>query len=220
MANTQVNIISNGTTTLATAGKCCDRNIDVNVDVPVSEITPTGSITITTNGTHNVTNYASAVVNVAGGQATQFTNLYNPANVVLKTLSNYSSSSGSSFTTDNYVNYIVIPYNHKANDPIALRVRGISCPVRDRQGFVMYGEDGTTAVAWGQLSTAVTITYDEHGDAVLTFGSSSTFVAKAWNYLHLNFQYCGVNGGASVAYEGPIITINEPIGNGGYVGGN
>lgn len=31
--NTQINITENGTTTLATAGKYCDRNIDVNVDV-------------------------------------------------------------------------------------------------------------------------------------------------------------------------------------------
>ena len=30
--NTQINITKNGTTTLATAGKYCDRNIDVNVD--------------------------------------------------------------------------------------------------------------------------------------------------------------------------------------------
>ena len=32
--NTQINIDKNGTTTLATAGKYCDRNIDVNVAVP------------------------------------------------------------------------------------------------------------------------------------------------------------------------------------------
>lgn len=31
--NTQINITKNGTTTLATAGKYCDRNIDVNVNV-------------------------------------------------------------------------------------------------------------------------------------------------------------------------------------------
>ena len=31
--NTQINITKNGTTTLATAGKYCDRNIDVNVEV-------------------------------------------------------------------------------------------------------------------------------------------------------------------------------------------
>jgi protein-tyrosine phosphatase len=33
MANTQINITENGTKTLATAGKYCDRNIDINVDV-------------------------------------------------------------------------------------------------------------------------------------------------------------------------------------------
>lgn len=33
MSNTQINIVENGTTTLATAGKYCDRNIDVNVSV-------------------------------------------------------------------------------------------------------------------------------------------------------------------------------------------
>ena len=32
----QINIAENGTTTLATAGKYCDRNIDVNVNVPSS----------------------------------------------------------------------------------------------------------------------------------------------------------------------------------------
>ena len=64
MANTQINIGGNGTTTLATAGKFCDRNIDVNVSVPASGITPTGTKSITTNGTHDVTNYASANVNV------------------------------------------------------------------------------------------------------------------------------------------------------------
>ncbi len=33
MANTQINIVENGTTTLATAGKYCDRNVDVVVNV-------------------------------------------------------------------------------------------------------------------------------------------------------------------------------------------
>lgn len=35
MANTQINITKNGTTTLATSGKYCDRNIDVKVNLPV-----------------------------------------------------------------------------------------------------------------------------------------------------------------------------------------
>lgn len=34
----EINITENGTTTLATAGKYCDRNIDVNVDVPIPEL--------------------------------------------------------------------------------------------------------------------------------------------------------------------------------------
>ena len=185
MANTQINITENGTKTLATAGKYCDRNIDVNVDV--------------------------------AGKPTQFTNLYDPANVTVKTKSLYSSSSGQQITSDNYVNYVVIPYHHKANTPVAIRVRGISIPVRDRQDFVMYNSDGKTAVSWGQLASAISLTYDEHGDAVFTFSTSSSNCTREWYYLHLNFQYNGVNSGASSAFEGPIITINEPIGNGGHV---
>lgn len=34
MANIQINITENGTTTLATSGCICDRNIDINVEVP------------------------------------------------------------------------------------------------------------------------------------------------------------------------------------------
>ena len=40
MANTQIDVISNGTVTLATAGKYCDRNIDVNVNVQEAYIVP------------------------------------------------------------------------------------------------------------------------------------------------------------------------------------
>ena len=64
MTNTNIDIKNNGTTTLATAGKYCDRNIDVNVDVPASGITPTGTKNITSNGTHDVRTYENAEVNV------------------------------------------------------------------------------------------------------------------------------------------------------------
>ena len=40
MANHQINITENGTKTLKTAGKYCDRDIDVVVDVPSSVQTP------------------------------------------------------------------------------------------------------------------------------------------------------------------------------------
>jgi hypothetical protein len=64
MANTQISISRNGVTTLATAGKFCDRNVDVNVSVPSDGITHSGTKSITSNGTHDVTSYASASVNV------------------------------------------------------------------------------------------------------------------------------------------------------------
>ena len=76
MANIQINIAENGTKTLATAGKYCDRNIDVNVSVPASGITPSGSKSITENGTYDVTQYAEAEVNVNQAKPTQFINQY------------------------------------------------------------------------------------------------------------------------------------------------
>ena len=212
------NITANGVKTLATAGKYCDRNIELNVNVPVPSgyIKPSGNKTITENGTHDVTNFANAVVDVAG-KPTQFTNLYDPANVVLKKYHSYSGSGGQSITTDNYVNYVIIPYNHKAGEPVALRVRGLSVPVRDRNNFVMYNEREASVVTWGVLNSATTKTVDEHGDVVLTFNNTSNFVTNAWKYLILNFQYIGENSGVSAAKTGVIITINEPIGNGGHV---
>ena len=63
-------ITVNGTYTAS--NDSADGYSSVTVNVPSSGITPTGSINITTNGTHDVTNYASAVVNVSsGGSATQ-----------------------------------------------------------------------------------------------------------------------------------------------------
>lgn len=214
--NLRIYINKNGTTTLATEGKFCETDVEVGVNVPIPSgyIKPTGSKTITENGTHDVTQYASAVVDVAG-KPTQFTNLYDPSNVVLKTVSNCSSGTVS-FTTDNYVNYVKIPFHHKAKETVAIRVRGISIPVRDRQNFTVFKSDGTTVVSWGQLSSAVTLSYDEYGDQVMTF-KSGAYQTSAWDWLHLNFQYHGVNGSASAAFTGPIITINEPIGNGGHV---
>ena len=54
-----------GTKTLKTAGKYCEGDITLGY-VP-DGITPSGSISITTNGTHDVTDKASAVVAVPTG---------------------------------------------------------------------------------------------------------------------------------------------------------
>lgn len=48
--STQIDITENGTTTLATAGKYCDRNIDVNVAVPVPDVSYTALLDGTISG--------------------------------------------------------------------------------------------------------------------------------------------------------------------------
>lgn len=215
--NIQIDIGENGTKTLVTAGKYCDRNIDVNVNVPPVGIIPTGTTTITENGTHDVTNYASAVVNVAGGQATKFTNLFDLTNVTVKTKVE-ASSSGVTYTADNQCNCIKIPYHHVAGEDVVLRIRGIGT-VRDRYGAATLASDGTTMVknySFAISSTSYfTMSYDEYGDAMVTF--KGNLLTTEWDYFAFNFQYVGVNTNAT-AVTGPIITINEPIGNGGYVG--
>lgn len=180
--NIQIHIAENGTTTLATAGKYCEANIDVNVNVPE--------------------------------KATQFTNYYIPENVVIDTVSSFSSANGHAMTTDNECNVIKIHYYHKANEPFVLRMRGINIP-RSRFAYVVFNEDETTAVQWGQTYTYSDVSYDEYGDAVITFKNGP--IRKDWYTLYLNFQYSGVNS-AETVLTGPIITINEPIGNGGYAG--
>ena len=182
MANTQININANGTTTLATAGKYCDRNIDVNVDV--------------------------------AGKPTQFTNLYDPAIVTLKTNAT-GSTSGVSYSADNYCNCIAIPYHHVANAAVELRMRGIGT-VRDRFGCVLLDANKERIQHYQLNNTSYfTQSYDEYGDAVITFKSGPQ--GYAWEYFLFNFQYDGINSNA-IAKTGPIITINEPIGNGGYAG--
>ena len=180
MANTQINITENGTTTLATAGKYCDRNIDVNVNVPQ--------------------------------KATQFTNLYDPANVTVKTVAN-ASSSGVTYATDNQVNCIKVPYNHAAGEAVQMRIRGIGT-VRDRMNCVLLDENEERIQHYQISNTSYFTTgFDEHGDTMITFKSGPQ--GYAWKYFLFNFQYVAINTGAT-AKEGPIITINEPIGNGGH----
>lgn len=179
MANTQINISANGTATLVTAGKYCDRNIDVNVNVKA--------------------------------KPTQFTNYYVPKNVVID--KNISGSGGFTETSDTECNYIKIPYHHKANEPVELRIRGIGT-VRSRFAFVLAGANGTDIVLQGQLSGYFNLSHDEFGDALLT--ASNSVASREWYYLYINFQYIGTNA-ITTPLTGPIITINEPIGNGGYV---
>lgn len=179
--------------------------------------TPTGSININTNGTHDVTNYASAVVNVPASQPTQFTNYYDPANVMLKTIVS-ASSSGIAYETYNYSNCIKIPFHHIKGEPVVLRMRGIGT-VRDRFSCAVAAADGTTRVNHYQFNNTsyFTLSYDEYGDTMITF-KGNIITTYEWYYFIFNFQYPAYNTSPTAALTGPIITINQPIGNGGYAG--
>lgn len=85
-------ITTNGTYTASSDS--ADGYSSVTVNVPSSGITPTGSINITTNGTHDVTNYASAVVSVptsggGGSSGTQHTILFEFENETTATITAY-----------------------------------------------------------------------------------------------------------------------------------
>ena len=148
---------------------------------------------------------------------TQFTNLYDPANVMCK--KNVSgSSSGITYPDDNYCNVVKVPFHHIKGEPVVMRIRGIGT-VRDRMGCGTLAADGETRVNHYQFSSTsyFSLSYDEHGDATITF-KGSLITSYEWYYFVFGFQYTGINSGVTEAKTGPIITINEPIGNGGYAG--
>lgn len=59
--------VPTGKKTIAANGTDIDVSSYALVDVAVPGIVPTGTLPITDNGTYDVTNYASAIVNVSGG---------------------------------------------------------------------------------------------------------------------------------------------------------
>lgn len=80
----EVTITQNGTQTITKdSGYDGLNSVEVTTNIPQ----PSGTINITTNGTHDVTNYASAEVSV-GGTPTDFTELTNLINGVLNSYNN------------------------------------------------------------------------------------------------------------------------------------
>lgn len=170
---------------------------------------------ITYNGVDSISMLNTAGENVTFGAPTQFTNLYDPANVTLDYRMNCSTASGITYTADTETNYILVPYYHEKNESVSIRLRGIST-VRSRLDFVVLNAD-KERVNHGQLSSyASSVSYDEYGDVVITF-TSGFVVTNTWYYIMFNFQY-PFHSSATKTLDGCIITINEPIGNGGYVG--
>lgn len=111
-------IAANGT--YSAQDDSADGYSSVTVSVPSSGITPTGSINIITNGTHDVTNYASAVVSVSGGStpsATQHTILFEFTDETTQSITGYWDSS---FISDAITATTPTEYSSKTVDSASL----------------------------------------------------------------------------------------------------
>lgn len=242
MANTQISITANGTKTLKTAGKYCDRDIEVNVNVPSEStgITPTGTKTITTNGTHDVTSYASANVNVpvpngyikpsgslfvnANGTydvtekanvvvdvpssapaPTQFTNILTHASTEIKLNATHKGAARNGAFA---VIMDMVALGITATKSITIRTRGLWL---DLSYAGAYGSADKST--WSTRKNFDGCTRDEYGDIVWTVTCNPT----AYPYFALVFRQ-NASAITESAYAGAILTIDQPIGNGGYVG--
>ena len=187
MANTQVSISKNGKTTLATAGKYCDRNIDVNVDVDGK---PTQFV--------NVLEYADSLEVNKRFSSNGSYNTTNPNSCIAVTLNLNNLPGGN-------------PLKNNAND---IRFRGC---IRIDASFAE-SSDGVTYSAKG--FTAAYQRIDEYGDLVYNRGYTSGPYVRFNIGLAASFS----SGNAALPSDfdpvaaGCIVTFDQPIGNGGYVG--
>lgn len=177
MANTQIDISANGTTTLKTAGKYCDRDIDIHVHVPSGTPSPTQFV--------NVLTHSSTEIRL---NQTYNGTVRNGAMCVIVDLA------GLGITT---------------TQKIEFRMRGLVIDLSNTS--IMRSVDKAT---WSSLKSMVPPAIDGHGDCLVTISSLNP---TSFPYLLLTFR----NSTAEVTmdtYSGAILTVNEPIGNGGYAG--
>lgn len=197
--NHQINITENGTKTLATAGKYCDRNIDVNVNVPA--------------------------------KPTQFTNVLDLPTTIIK--EGYRTITDTYSETSDGV-AIVVPLKAGTHD---IRVRGkwiwwflaiqisssvsnlrtnvyfsTTVPTSETHGGSLLCTHNITANQYAVITEGCKFSIDECGDWYLTI----TVPQDGYLGFTLKDMSKVFAGGGSFNCE-PIMTIDEPIGNGGVV---
>jgi hypothetical protein len=192
MANTQISIVENGKKTLKTAGKYCDRDIEVNVNVPSS-----------------------------GVQPTQFTNLLTQEDTVITYNVKTSSTAGETTTANGYVlvevhlkNFVSV----SASNADVFRFRGVNL----YNGQVHCSVDGGKTWVLKYISAMNNYNPDEYGDAMIrvTYGTDVNGVEDIILRFNLGLGGGGIANTAitNLDVSKCIMTRNEPIGNGGYVG--
>ena len=188
MANTQISIDKNGTTTLATAGKYCDRNIDVIVEVSGEDAEPT-----------------------------QFTNLLKQRSTKIYLNQKISTTAGSMTTQNGAIVVEMDLTDYKTSNKPVWRFRGYTLAMLSMNYSIDGGSTWTSVNFYGTSSTPI----DEYGDALYRFIYNT-------DAANLKVRFCLGVGGAlgyssaitsedAVRNSGAIMTMNEPIGNGGVV---
>lgn len=224
MAVHQIAIAENGTKTLKTAGKYCDRDIEVSVNVASGStgITPTGTKTITANGTHDVTNYANVDVEVPV-QPTQFTNILSLDTTIVK--EGYRVVSSGYTATPSGV-AIVFPITAGTH---TIRVRG-----KYVFGMTQLYTDGSIAAfntnVYQSNATPTDTTFsgsvianykNDNSGLILSTDESNDFyidiTVTADSYLGFTLKNIAAEFPTG-SFSEPILTVDEAIGNGGYVG--